>query len=115
MCLLFIMELARRLVQCWSIFSTALANSERDNTFDDLVSGKKRLSTNDDLRLVPASVAAFIVLWFVKEDAYSSPVLAMVLVVTAAYVAFKESPWGLVRQSLKDYKSQDVDEVRYFV
>ena len=71
MCLLFVLEVVRRLVQSWR------------NAFDDL-------------RLVTASVAAFIVLLFVKENTYSIPVL---FVVITAYVAFMASPWGPVRKS----------------
>ena len=75
MCLLFIMELVRRIVQSWR------------NAFDDL-------------RLVVASIAALIVLllFSVKENTYSFPVISMALV-AAAYIKFKESPWGLVRKS----------------
>ena len=73
MCVFFVLELIRRLLQSWR------------NAFDDL-------------RLVAVSAAAFIVLLldllFVKENTYALPVLSMVF---TAYVAFMSSPWGLVR------------------
>ena len=53
----------------------------------------------DDLRLVAASVAAFFVLlWpvaFSEENAYSLPLASLAMVITA-YIAFMESPLGLV-------------------
>ena len=74
LCVFFVLELVRRVVQ------------SRTNAFDDL-------------RLVAASVAAFFVLlWpvaFSEENAYSLPLASLAMVVTA-YIAFMESPWGLV-------------------
>ena len=84
MCVFFVLELVRRLVQSWR------------NAFDDL-------------RLVAMSAAALIVLLldllFVKENKYSFPVLSMVF---TAYVAFISSPWGLVRLSA-DYGVKSID------
>ena len=58
----------------------------------------------DDLRLVAASVAAFFVLlWpvaFSEDNAYSLPLASLAMVVTA-YIAFMESPWGLVMRGNK--------------
>jgi len=83
MCLLFIMELVRRIVQSWR------------NAFDDL-------------RLVVASIAALIVLllFSVKENTYSFPVISMALV-AAAYIKFKESPWGLTFRQRMDIAAKD--------
>ena len=58
----------------------------------------------DDLRLIAASVAAFFVLlWpvaFSEENAYSLPLASLAMVITA-YIAFMESPWGLVMRGNK--------------
>ena len=82
MCVFFVLELIRRLLQSWR------------NAFGDL-------------RLVAVSAAAFIVLLldqlFVKENTYSFPVLSMVF---TAYVAFMSSPWGLVRQVSNNIKHE---------
>ena len=82
MCVFFVLELIRRLLQSWR------------NAFDDL-------------RLVAVSAAAFIVLLldllFVKENTYALPVLSMVF---TAYVAFMSSPWGLVRKVNNNIKHE---------
>ena len=79
LCVFFVLELVRRVVQ----------------------SG---MNAVDDLRLVAASVAAFFVLlWpvaFSEENAYSLPLASLAMVITA-YIAFMESPWGLVMRGNK--------------
>ena len=75
----FVLELLRRVAQSWR------------NGFDDL-------------RLVAASVVAlFVLLWpivFSEETAYSIPLVSVAMVITA-YIAFMESPWGLVMRARK--------------
>ena len=74
LCVFFVLELLRRVVQ----------------------SGRNAF---DDLRLVATSFAAlFVLLWpvaFSKENTYSLPLVSVAMVITA-YIAFMESPWGLV-------------------
>ena len=74
LCVFFVLELLRRVVQ----------------------SGRNAF---DDLRLVAASFAAlFVLLWpvaFSEENTYSLPLVSVAIVITA-YIAFMESPWGLV-------------------